>query len=110
MPPRAAGSSASIPSRTASDTWAQILSGCPSATDSLVNSRLRLFFGLPQGTAYVPLVVVAIATTATYDLQQGLRSWQGAARALGPLAGPAEGIVSGSANERPACRKHVVYK
>src|SRR3546814_7445460 len=74
MPPRAAGSSASIPSRTASDTWSQILSGCPSDTDSLVNSRLRIFFGLPQGTAYVSLVVVAIATTAKYDLQQDRKS------------------------------------
>src|SRR3546814_8669457 len=71
MPPRAAASSASIPSRTASDTWSQILSGCPSDTDSLVNSRLRIFIGLPRGTAYVSSVVAAIATTAKYDLQQG---------------------------------------
>src|SRR3546814_16539686 len=94
MPPRAAGSSASIPSRTASDTWSQILSGCPSDTDSLVNSRLRIFFGLPQGTAYVSLVVVAIATTAKYDLQQGSRSWRGAARAPGALGAPAEATRS----------------
>src|SRR3546814_16188320 len=94
MPPRAAGSSASIPSRTASDTWSQILSGCPSDTDSLVNSRLRIFFGLPQGTAYVSLVVVAIATTAKYDLQQGSRSWRGAARAPGALGAPEIGRAS----------------
>src|SRR3546814_14496786 len=101
MPPRAAGSSASIPSRTASDTWSQILSGCPSDTDSLVNSRLRIFFGLPQGTAYVSLVVVAIATTAKYDLQQGSRSWRGAARAPGAMGAPAEEIEIG----RASCRE-----
>src|SRR5216684_5565451 len=34
---RAWGSWASIPSRTASDTWSQTLSGCPSVTDSDVS-------------------------------------------------------------------------
>src|SRR3546814_18932681 len=100
MPPRAAGSSASIPSRTASDTWSQILSGCPSDTDSLVNSRLRIFFGLPPGTAYVSLVVVAIATTAKYDLQQGSPSWRGAARAPAAMGEPAAESVSGSRPDR----------
>src|SRR3546814_3472 len=85
MPPRAAGSSASIPSRTPSDTWSQILSGCPSDTDSLVNSRLRIFFGLPHGTAYVSLVVVAIATTAKYVLHQGSGWWGCGARACGAM-------------------------
>src|SRR6266702_2768365 len=38
---RAAGSCPSIPSRTASDTWSQILSGCPSVTDSDVSRNDR---------------------------------------------------------------------
>src|SRR5437016_4774493 len=38
---RAAGSCPSIPSRTASETWSQILSGCPSVTDSDVRRNDR---------------------------------------------------------------------
>ena len=36
---RAIGSRAMISSRIASDIWSQILSGCPSVTDSEVTSR-----------------------------------------------------------------------
>src|SRR5690349_22560697 len=36
---RACGSWASIPSSTASETWSQILSGCPSVTDSDVSRK-----------------------------------------------------------------------
>src|SRR3989442_974160 len=38
---RACGSWASIPSRTASETWSQTLSGCPSVTDSDVRRKDR---------------------------------------------------------------------
>src|SRR5439155_5828289 len=38
---RACGSCASIPSRTASETWSQTLSGCPSVTDSEVRRKDR---------------------------------------------------------------------
>src|SRR5438477_12796417 len=38
---RAWGSCASIPSSTASETWSQILSGCPSVTDSDVRRNDR---------------------------------------------------------------------
>src|SRR5438128_11921661 len=38
---RACGSWASMPSSTASDTWSQTLSGCPSVTDSEVRRKDR---------------------------------------------------------------------
>jgi hypothetical protein len=50
---RAAGSSASIASRMLSLIWSQILSGWPSVTDSLVNSRSAevIRFGSQQSVA-----------------------------------------------------------
>jgi len=41
---RPLGSFARIASSTASEIWSQILSGCPSVTDSEVNKRFAMIF------------------------------------------------------------------
>jgi hypothetical protein len=47
---RPAGSPVRTASRTASETWSAILSGCPSVTDSDVNEKERAAIG---GEAYL---------------------------------------------------------
>src|SRR5687767_7047056 len=52
---RAAGSSVRMASRTASEIWSAILSGCPSVTDSDVNSwRSRTSYGVREELAGRP--------------------------------------------------------
>src|SRR5712671_3652814 len=54
---RACGSCASMPSSTASETWSQILSGCPSVTDSEVrrNDREELKDVVTTGDHILPI-------------------------------------------------------
>src|ERR1700694_3918385 len=79
---RAWGSWASMPSRTASETWSQTLSGCPSVTDSDV--RRNDFDALKE-----------VVTTAANHTRGGLPALQ---RGKGGRACPGRDFVFNSPN------------